>query len=382
MQLHAETIAIVLFWLAFAVPAYSYFFFPMVLHTLARLRDKHFASDVDNEPPVTLLISAYNEARAIEGKLENSLALDYPPDKLQIIVINDGSSDGTDDIVERYTARGITHHRVEGRVGKNVAINKTWSMVKGEVVVFSDANSLYGKDAIRRMVSHFADERVGCVCGELRYVDAGTGTARGEDLYWKYEQYLKRLESRMGQVLVLNGSIFAIRQGVFRELHSRIANDFQIAVDVASQGLSIIYEPDAVAREKAATSARDEFNRKTRIIARGFQGFWHYLREFHGVRRFLLFSHKFLRWTIWLAMAVGFAANALLLDHTFFRWTFAGQVLFYALALAGPLLVRLRIRVLAIPYYFCMINVAAFVGFWKFMTRRQQGSWEPPSSAR
>lgn len=368
--------------LSLAMPIYAYVVFPGFLYILTRWKHERFISSTASQPTITLLISAYNEAGVIRGKTENSLALEYPRELLQIIIVDDGSNDGTDAIVREFEGEGVVHHRVEGRGGKNVAINDAWRQVTGEIVVFSDANSLYRPDAIRHLVAHFADARVGCVCGELRYVDPTTGTARGEDLYWKYEQYLKRLESRMGQVLVLNGSIFAIRRECFRELHPRIANDFQIPVNVASQDFAIVYEPDAVAVEKPAASARDEFNRKTRIIARGFQGFFHFFREFSGLRLFLLISHKFLRWIVWFALLVAFISNALLLEYPVYRVLFAGQVCFYLLALAGPFLAKARLRFLAIPFYFCMINIAAMVGFWKFITRRQKGAWEPPSSAR
>ncbi len=382
MGQYVDSILQVLFFTAFAVPAYSYFLFPVILYIIVQFKAKQFRCSDDHIPSVTLLISAYNEAAVIQEKIENSLALDYPSDKLQVIVINDGSSDGTDAIVERYAAQGITHHRVEGRVGKNVAINSAWPMVKGEIVVFSDATSLYCKEAIRRMVSHFADERIGCVGGEVRYVDAQAGMAQGEDSYWKYERYLKRLESSIGQLFTLSGAIFAIRHDLFRELHPRIANDFQIPVDVASRGFSIIYEPEAATREKAAASAEDKINQKARIIARGFQGFFRYFGEFHGIRLFLILSHKFLRWIVWFAMAIMLVTNTFLLQYSFFRMILVAQVFFYALACAGPLLNRVKLPGITIPYYFCIINLGAFVGFCRFVTRKQKANWEPPVSAR
>ena len=382
MNIHAEMAAATTWTLALAMSLYCYLLFPLILGLLARLKGKRFASTRRYEPSATLLISAYNEIKVIEQKLENSLALDYPPDKLQIIVINDGSSDGTDEIVERYVPRGIIHNRVDGRGGKNVAINETWPFVTGEAVVFSDANSMYEQDAIKKLMAHFADERVGCVCGELRYINAETGSALGETLYWRYEQYLKKLQSRLGEVLVLNGSIFAVRRDLFSPLEPKIANDFQIPIAVANQRKAIVYEPQAVAVEKVAARARDEFGRKARIVARGFEGFFRYYREFRGFRLFQFISQKFLRWNVWAAMLVLFVSNLFLLEYTFFRWVFAAQLVFYGLACAGPLLNRIRIPGLAIPFYFCFINLAAFVGFWRFLTRKQKASWEPPQSAR
>lgn len=377
-----QTPLIVIFLLAFLVPAYSYFIFPAMLYVMARRGRVNFSSSETCEPSVTLLISAYNESTVIREKIENSLALDYPADRLKIIVVDDGSTDGTDAIAAEFADRGVVLNRVNGRGGKNVALNETWPQVESEIAVFSDANSLYQPDAIRRMVAHFADERIGCVCGELRYVSAETGSSVGENLYWKYEQYLKKLQSQLGEVLVLNGSIFALRTQLFRPLHPKIANDFQIPVAVASRKFAIIYEPAAVAIEKVAESAGDEFGRKARIIARGFEGFFYFFSEFRGMRLFQFVSQKFLRWNVWLAMLIMFVSNALMLDCPVFRWVFVAQVLFYGLAAAGPLLNRVRVPGIAIPYYFCIINLGALVGFWRFVSRRQKANWEPPASAR
>ncbi len=297
-------------------------------------------------------------------------------------MLDDGSTDGTAEIVAAFGDRGVTLVRVEGRGGKNAAINEGWEKVAGEVTVFSDANSLYDQDALGRLVAWFADERIGCVCGELRYVSAETGSALGENMYWKYEQYLKRLQSKMGEVLVLNGSIFAIRSALFEPLHPKIANDFQTPVFVSGKGQAIVYEPAAVAIEKVAESAGDEFGRKARIIARGFEGFFYYLPTFRGMRMFQFISQKFLRWMVWLAMAIMLVTSALLWETPMFRLLLGGQIAFYTLAALGPVLNRIRIPGIAIPYYFCIINLGALVGFWRFISRRQKASWEPPASAR
>ncbi len=382
MAQHGDGIVAGLFFAAFAVPAYSYFIFPAILYVLVRMKAKTFNESEDQEPSVTLLISAYNEATVIEEKIQNSLNLDYPSNKLQIFVLDDGSSDGTDGIVASYAGQGITHFRVDGRGGKNVAINETWPEISSDIVVFSDANCMYQEDAIRCLVKHFSDERIGCVCGELRYISAETGSSLGENLYWKYEQVLKKWQSRMGEVLVLNGSIFAVRRELFRPLHPKIANDFQIPVAVANQNFAIIYQPEAVATEKVAESARDEFGRKARIIARGYEGFFHCFMDFRGMRLFQFISQKFLRWNVWMAMVLMFATNLFLLHNAFFRFVFVAQLVFYAFACAGPLLNRVRIPGVGIPYYFCIVNLGAFVGLLRFISRKQKANWEPPVSAR
>ena len=382
MEQSIDTILIVLFLTALAIPVYSYFVFPMILRTIVRFKEIDYQQNESYEPSVTLIISAYNEEAVIAAKLENSKNLDYPSEKLQIIVINDGSTDRTDEIIESYKASGILHHRVEGRQGKNEAINKTWPLIEGEIVVFSDANSIYRKDAIRQLVSHYADQRIGCVCGELTYIDVEAGTASGEGLYWEYEQFLKRLQSRIGDILVLNGSIFALRHELFQQLHPKIANDFQVPINIAEQNYAIVYEPKAIAVEKAAGSAKDELGRKARIIARGYEGFFHYLPKLRGIRLFQFISMKFLRWNVWLAMLAMIISNTLLLDYRLFQYAFIAQLLFYSLAVVGPVLNRLKIPGIILPYYFCMINLGAIIGLWRFVTRKQKASWEPPNSAR
>jgi len=382
MRSYVEYGPLILFCLAFAVPVYAYFLYPAILRLLVFFKEKEFRCSSNHLPKVAMIVSAYNEGRVIERKIRNCLSLDYAKEKLQIHIANDGSTDSTDEVVELFSSEGVQHHRVEGRIGKNASINHSWPTVDGDIIVFSDANSLYQRDAIRWLVRHFADERIGCVCGELRYIEAESGSAAGESLYWKYEQCLKKLQSRMGKVLVANGSIFAIRRKLFQPLEPKIANDFQIPAIIASQGYYIIYQPEAVAIEKVAASAQDEFGRKARIIARGFEGFFYQLKYFRGIRLFQLISQKFLRWNVWLAMITLFISNLFLLDYRFFQFVFGAQVVFYVLACLGPLLSRVNIPGIWIPYYFCLINLSALVGCWRFLFRSQKASWTPPRSAR
>jgi poly-beta-1,6-N-acetyl-D-glucosamine synthase len=364
-----------------ALIVYTYFGYPLILSFLTLFHSK---KDKRSSvlPSVTLLMSAYNEEGVIEKKIKNSLALDYPKNKLQIIVVSDGSSDKTDAIVKKYRSKGIILNRVEGRGGKNVAINKSMRLVKGEIVVFCDANSMYEKDALKELVAGFANEAVGCVSGELRYLDAKTGVGKGEGLYWKYEQFLKKQESKLGHLLSANGAIFAVRKKLFEKLNPKVANDFQTPQDVASQGYKVVYAPRAVAFEKTASSAKEEFNRKTRIIARGFEGSFILFDKFTGLRFFEWFSHKFLRWLVWIFLILMFVTNIFLIDIFVFRWLFYLQVLFYFIALLGPLLSKTKLPLVSVPYYFCMVNLAAMIGFFKFITRKQKASWEPPKSTR
>ena len=241
---------------------------------------------------------------------------------------------------------------------------------------------MYEKNAINELVCYFSNKQVGCVSGELRYLDAKTGVGKGEGLYWKYEQFIKKQESKLGQLLSANGAIFAVRRKLFKQLNPKVANDFQTPQDVASQGYKVVYAPKAIAFERTAESAKEEFNRKTRIIARGFEGSFILFDKFTGFRFFEWFCHKFLRWLVWIFLVVLFISNAFLLDVLVFRWLFYLQILFYFIALLGPLLSKTKLPLVSVPYYFCMVNIAAMIGLFKFITRKQKASWEPPKSTR
>ncbi len=333
-------------------------------------------------PSLSLLISAYNEENVMRQKIENTLELDYPEGKVQVIVISDGSDDRTDDIVAEYKEMGVVLSRVDGRVGKNAAINRTWGRVTGDIVVFSDANSLYDKGSLKCLAGHFSDPEIGCVCGELAYVDAGAGAGKGEGLYWRYEQRLKKIESSMGRLLIANGSIFAVRHKLFRPLDPRIANDFQTPQDAASEGFNVIYEPEAVARERTPSGYREEFERKVRIISRGFEGVFRMLFRFRGIRLFELLSHKVLRWLNPFFLLLIFVSSLVLIGRAVFAVFFILQAVFYAAAILGLLLRKTELAVIQLPSYFLMVNAAAFLGFFRFITRKTDYRWKKAETAR
>jgi cellulose synthase/poly-beta-1,6-N-acetylglucosamine synthase-like glycosyltransferase len=331
---------------------------------------------------VSLIISAYNEEDVIHEKLLNSLSLDYPPGLLEIVVASDGSTDRTTAIATEVAAAGVTVYAFPGRRGKNAVLNEVVPRARGEIVLFTDANGKFQRDALRKLVGHFADPQVGCVCGELIYASAGDNlVARGYDVYWRYDQYLKRLESRLSCLLGANGSIFAIRKHLYRSLPGEVSNDMVLAIQIAAQGYTVIYEPEAISIEAGSQGAQEELQRRSRIVGRGILGIRTVLPDILQGRRFLLLwelmSRKFLRYCtpfLFLSLAV---SNVFLLTGVY-AWALAAQGLFYFLALLSYALRRLGVtlRVLSIPHYFVLGNVAALLGWGKVVARRELVKWE------
>jgi cellulose synthase/poly-beta-1,6-N-acetylglucosamine synthase-like glycosyltransferase len=370
-----------IFWISLFLIVYSFLAYPLILLAYPdREREKSPRPGAPYRPMVTLIISAYNEEKVLAEKIKNSLKTAYPSKRLQVLVLDDASNDRTRSIALSFK-RKITYFRSEQRRGKNNCINEGWNKVKGEIVVFSDANAFYDKEAIQRLVSPFADRTVGCVVGELRFVHPESQSAVAESLYWKYEQFIKRLQSKSGSVLVANGAIFAVRRDLYRKLEPKIANDFQVPNDAAIQGYACVYEPGAVAYEKISSSPIEEFNRKTRIIARGFEGFFSYFHRVPAQRLFHLISQKFLRWFIWLFSLGLFLGSALLWDIRFYQICLILQIVLYLLSPLG--LYRTKaFKLFAIPLHYILLNISAFVGFLKFISRSQNPYWSPPQTTR
>jgi len=373
-----------LFWLFFLLVAYTYLLYPLILWLLTAGKTTPRYAAPKEWPSVSLIITAYNEAAVIKEKIENSLSLDYPQDKLEIIVVSDCSDDGTDEIIDAYTARGVQTCRQQQRSGKTLAQNAATARATGEILVFSDANSIYGPQAIKILVEPFADASIGCVCGELRYVnpDAG-GAGKGEGVYWRYEQFLKRRESLQRSLVGANGSIYALRSPLFEPLGADIISDFIMPIRIYRKGYAVIYAPDAMATEDSAGSFSDEFRRRTRIIARSLNGLCNELGALnpfaHGLFAFQLFSHKVLRWLVPFFMFGAFVTNGFLLEHPVYRIIFLLQSVFYLLAVLGNLVpgVLGRLGVFYVPAYFCAINFGAFLGWWRFLRGSRFAVWQP-----
>ncbi len=367
------------------VVLYAYAGYPLVLYALNLFRGRRILRDESYAPRVILIVSVHNEERIIREKIENSLALDYPKDRIKIVVASDGSVDGTNGIVREYENRGVVLKAFDRREGKSATLNRAILGLEADVLVFSDANAFYREDAIRMLVRNLADGDVGCVVGKLVYLSNHSYVGKGESLYWRYESFLNGLESGIKSVLVGTGTIFAIRRELFCPLVKDVANDFQIPAEVASRGYGVVYEGSAIAYEKSSFFFREEFARKRRIIVRGLTGFRALRGNFGGpFRIFQFISRKLIRWCVGPLMPVLYAANIPLLASPAFRALFVLQNAFYILAAAGALLRRggVQSRILFIPFYFVMVNAASFAAIATYIGGNRLSLWEKAETTR
>ena len=369
----------IIFWGSTALILYTFAVYPLLLWLLQwffrrPVRKSNFT------PKVSMLVAAYNEEGVIGEKVRNALALDYPPNRLEVVVASDGSTDRTAQIVSTLI-QGQADDRVrllnypENR-GKLSVLNDAILQLKGEIVVFSDASSMLARDALRELIANFADEKVGATSGVYQVLSKDAAELGGqEDLYWKYETYLKIHEAKLGALTGAHGSLYAMRKSLypFPPLGT-INDDFVIPTSVIRHGFRIAYEPKAVAYEQA--EEMEGFGRRIRITAGNVAQLLEIRPLLWPPRPLVLFcfiSHKAARLVVPIAMVAAFVCNLFLWKQPLYAWLLAGQVAFYALAIAGALS-RLRPRALRLPYYFCMINASLFVWLYYRLARRKNSS--------
>ena len=372
-----------LFWGAFGIIVYVYLGYPLLMTLLVPLGKRW--KQGDELPSVSLLIAAYNEAKVIEEKLENSLQLDYPDEKIEIIIASDGSDDGTNEIVQRYADDGILLNLLQPRGGKTSAINRTFSRTRGDIVVFSDANTMYAPDALRKLVRHFADPSVGAVTGDVRLINDSAGFGESEGLYYRYERYIQSVESKVHAIIGVDGAMYAIRRELFHPPSDNIIlDDFVISMNVARRGFRVLYDPQAIAAEDSPPNMKQEFRRRVRMFAGGFQALkqreglpqWHQGRLWFGY-----LSHKLLRWLVPGFLVLMLVSNVALVvpapnPSSFYVVSLSLQATLYTLALLGWKWEKLtRVSVFAVPFYFCMANAAALVGFIRAVSNTQKVTW-------
>src|SRR5215510_11683815 len=381
-------IAQVVFVAAMAMIAFTYAGYPALMFMLSLILKRPVRRD-DITPRVSIIIAAYNEERDIEAKLQNTLALHYPRDRMEIIVASDCSTDQTDDIVRRFKKQGVILHRQPYRFGKTIAQNRAVKVSSGEILVFSDATTLYELDAIRKIVRSFADPEVGCVAGQLIYADASSSAVGlGCRSYWGYEKFLKRCESQVGSLIGVSGCLYAVR----RICHARLANDmiddFVIATEIHLQGLRTVYEPEAIAMEDTNHRAKDEFRMRVRVIKQTMSALRRYsevLNPFeHKMFAFQMIAHKVLRYATPLLLIAALVSSGMASGSVeWLRLAFLGQLALYKTAVIGWIGERLKIKFwpLAIPYYFALVNVASFVACLKALCGKTYVVWEPNRDA-
>ncbi|MBD3377006.1 glycosyltransferase [candidate division KSB1 bacterium] len=365
---------------------YTYIGFPLIVALVALIKQKHVAKD-DISPSVSLIIAAFNEEKNIVSRLENALNSEYPNEQTQIIVASDGSTDRTVDLVRQYQKHNVLLLDLPRR-GKIFALQQAVRRAHGDILVFSDANTLFHPKALRNLVRNFADPKVGGVCGNQMYgpVQDHDVSADGETLYWSIDKYLKSLESLTGSIVSADGAIYAIRKELFAMPEMTfVTDDFAISTAVIQKGFRLVFEPEAIAFEPVAGESGREFGRKVRIINRGLRGVILRKKLLNPLRfgfySIILISHKILRRLVPLMLIAAYVFSVMTMhEHSVIFFFFILQSLFYALALLGFAFRKKtwgQFKALYIPFFFCLVNGAALVALMHILFGRQINNWVP-----
>lgn len=380
----------VIFVICFFVVSYTFFGYPLIVGILAALKRKsgigQHQINTHFQPPVALVIPCYNEEYLLSQKVANCLALNYPKHLLEIIFITDGSTDGSVALLQQYKQITVLHQ--PERKGKAEAENRAMALVKQEYVVFCDANTMLNADAIKNIIKHFTDEKVGAVSGEKRVNQSedGLASAAGEGLYWKFESWLKKQESDLHTVPGGAGELIAFRKSSFTPLNpNTILDDFVASMRIAINGGKVVYEPDAYATENASLNVKEETKRKIRIAAGAWQSLFmlpQALNPFHDALLFFIyFSHKVLRWSLAPLSLILLIPSGFILHYYVGGWfslLWIGQQLFYFMVLAGRIFEHkpIGIKVFFLPYYFIVTNYCMLAGFVRYVRGKQSVQWE------
>lgn len=379
-----------IFWIALAIVFYAFVGYGIVLYVMVlikRLIKKNIPqSKILFEPDITLVIPCFNEADILIEKINNCTQLDYPTAKLTLVFITDGSSDNSIKVLQQYPFIKILHEN--RRAGKTAAENRAMLFVNTPFVIFSDANTMLNKEAVRNIVKHFANDMVGCVSGEKRIITdtSDSASAAGEGIYWRYESLLKKLDSELYSAVGAAGELVAFRTSLYKDLpEDTLLDDFMQSMQMAAAGFKIVYEPEAYAVETASANVAEELKRKVRICAGGWQSISRLSSTLSCSRTPLLYfqyiSHRVLRWTVtpFLLLTI-FIINIFLLTNgnSFYQVLGIGQILFYAASIIGYVLEnrRLRFKPLFVPYYFCVMNYAVVAGLKRYLSGNQKATWD------
>jgi len=374
----------IVFFAFISLAVYVYLGYPVAVCLLSRLFSRPVRKD-DFTPSISVIIAAYNEERDLPEKLKNVLSLDYPKEKLEVIVASDCSTDRTDEIVNGFAGQGVILNRQEHRLGKTRAQQQAAKISSGEILVFSDATTIYQEDALRKIVRSFADPEVGCVAGQLVYVDrVSTAVGKGCRSYWGYEKFLKKCESRLGSLIGVSGCLYAVRRICQVRLSNQMIDDFVIAMEIHLQGLRTVYEPEAISMEDTNNRGQDEMRMRIRVISQTLRALNKYKEVLslsrHGIFAFQMISHKVLRYLVPFFLIGAYVTNWFLINESaLFSYFFLGLSAFYLMTLVGWLAERLKVKIgpLAIPYYFALVNVASVAGIVRFISGGTQVVWEP-----
>ncbi len=379
-----ELTAQIIFILAVVALFYTYFGYPLLVYLVSLIFPKSVKKE-DFEPKVTILITAYNEEKAIRSKLGNTFQIDYPEDKLEILVASDGSDDKTDEIVKEFADQGVRLFHQAGRKGKTYTQNKAVEQATGEIILFSDATTDYQSDVLRKVLPNFADEKIGCVAGKLIYVDkSDSDVGKGAKSYWNYETFIKQSESRACSLIGASGCLYAVRKSAYQPMYPEACSDFLICTVVYKQGLRSVFEPEAVCIEETNKRTDKEMKMRVRVISQTFTDLWRnrgmmnpFKSGFYAVE---LFSHKLLRYSVPIFLVLILITSTFLAFNSFiFAVILTLQIAFYGLAFITWILEKtgMRLGIIAIPLYFVLTNFASIIGFYKFLIGERYATWEP-----
>ncbi len=393
----------VLFFFCLFIVFYAYIGYGMILFLMIKVKrmisgkpELPVLPADDQLPEVTFVVAAYNEKDWMDDKIQNCLAFDYPKNKIKYLWVTDGSNDGTADVIRNYNYPPDVNNRVyheDARRGKIAAVERIMAFVDTPLVIFTDANTAVNDQAIRTIVRHYQDPKVGAVAGEkrIRMTTKDAANAAGEGIYWKYESALKRWDSELNSVVGAAGELFSLRTELFEAVpQDTLIEDFIMTLRIAQKGYKVVYEPEAFAVESSSASVKEELKRKIRIAAGGIQAIIRLsplLNIFkYGMLTFQYVSHRVLRWTLApLALPILLITNIILAmsGSPFFQFILGAQILFYVSAFIGYILERKAIKFKAffVPYYFCIMNYAVYRGFFRIMNGSQSVIWEKAKRA-
>ena len=375
---------ILLFWISATILFYIYLGYPLLLWVWA----KFFPRPVERSnafPSVSILLSAYNEEKVIARKMENLLALDYPRDKLEILVGSDGSNDSTASILARYEGEKVGVVALNERGGKPRMLNSLAQQARGEILVFTDARQKIDREAIRHLVQNFSDPKVGCVSGELMLEGTNGAVAKGLGFYWTYEKFIRSKESEVDSVMGATGALYAIRRSLYHPMpEETILDDLYLPMKVVSQGYRTLFEGKAWVYDDASSAPRQEYERKVRTLAGNYQSFVQLsstLNPFKSRVAFQFISHKLLRVLAPFFLVALFVSNLFLPDCPLYWVFFILQIAFYGLALLGAIVPGRMRQFFSAPYVFCLLNISALVGLYRYLSRQQQVTWQKGSAS-
>jgi cellulose synthase/poly-beta-1,6-N-acetylglucosamine synthase-like glycosyltransferase len=381
------------FWICFFLIVYTYLLYPVVLFLaysssqivrdwryLTSRKDRRTSPrNQENLPRVSFLIAAYNEESCLPGKLINLRELAYPADKLEVVFVSDGSTDRTNQILHSAEGPRFRVLILPERGGKANALNHAVAAARHEVLVFSDAATLFAPDAVQNLVRHFVDPSVGVVCGALQF-EGTEESKRTDGVYWTYESMLRLMEARLGATLTASGAIYALRRSAYKPLPAgSVLEDFLIPMNARKQSYRVLYDPEAVGTEFAASTVGGEFTRRVRLAVGSFRALGELLRvPLRGFTMLAFVSHKLLRWVVPFLLIGMLVSNAFLVNHSYYGYAMAAQLIFYLWAALGYIFRNRmrRVRFALVGYFLLAMNLAFLVGFFRYLLGRQEVTWQ------